>query len=158
MRSHLFCVVAVAACFAGAPVTGKATANSAEGSRMQQQAPPVSPEAAMTRYPLVFVVRYTPGPAYDASKPILGQKLGDHGTYMRERTQDGTIIAAGPTFDQPGGLVLVRTLTLADAQDFVRNDPAVAAGIFVGEITDWRPVFDAGSIFRSRPADTTPQP
>lgn len=111
-----------------------------------------SGEAAMAAFPLVYVVRYRPGPSYRADRPLLRQDLREHEAYMRSQTQAGIIIAAGPTFDNPGGLVLIRAATSAEAQAFIRSDPAVIAGIFAGEVTDWRPVFDAGNIFRSKPA------
>lgn len=107
------------------------------------------PESAMSRFPLVYVVRYRPGPAYQADKPLLRQNLRDHEGYMRRQTEAGVIIAAGPTFDEAGGLVLINAASRHDAEAFIRNDPAVIAGIFAGEATDWRPVFDARSIFRA---------
>ncbi|MBB3890621.1 uncharacterized protein YciI [Phenylobacterium haematophilum] len=113
------------------------------------QAAAASQEAAMARFPLVYVVRYRPGPAYQAEKPLLRQNLRDHEVYMRRQTEAGVIIAAGPTFDEAGGLVLIKAASRQEAEAFIRTDPAVIAGVFAGEATDWRPVFDAGAIFRS---------
>lgn len=115
------------------------------------QAETQGPQSAMAQFPLVYVVRYRPGAAYEASKPLLRQDLRDHEGYMRRQTEAGVIIAAGPTFDAAGGLVLINAASLPDAEAFIRNDPAVIAGIFAGEATDWRPVFDARSIFRAAP-------
>lgn len=118
---------------------------------------PVDPAsaAAMRPFPLVYVVRYRAGAAYAADRPLLKQDLREHEKYMRRMTEAGTIIAAGPTFDETGGLVLIRVSSLADAEAFIRDDPAVIAKIFTGSATDWRPVFDAGLIFRPAkpPAD-----
>ena len=108
-------------------------------------------DAAMARYPLVYVVRYRPGPAYQADQPLLRQNLREHEGYMRRQSEAGVIIAAGPTFDETGGLVLIRATSRHDANALIRSDPAVIAGIFTGEATDWRPVFDSGSIFRQSP-------
>ena len=103
----------------------------------------------MAQFPLVYVVRYRPGAGYQADKQLLRQDLRDHEGYMRRQTEAGVIIAAGPTFDEAGGLVLIHAASLHDAETFIRNDPAVIAGIFAGEATDWRPVFDAQSLFRA---------
>lgn len=104
----------------------------------------------MSQFPLVYVVRYRPGPEYRSERPLLQQDLRQHEGYMRGQTKAGVIIAAGPTFDETGGIVLLSVSNFAEAEAFVRNDPAVTAGIFAGEITDWRPVFDAKSIFRQK--------
>lgn len=126
---------------------------------MQQSRPQQNPGAAKAQSPLVYMVRYRPGPNYRPEKSLLEQDLREHGKYMSDQTVVGVIIAAGPTFDQAGGLVLISVENLAEAQSFVRNDPAVAAGIFAGEITDWRPVFDAKSIFRQEfRKDRDPKP
>lgn len=106
--------------------------------------------AAMSQFPLVYVVRYRPGSAYRMDRPLLQQDLREHERYMRSQTQAGTIAAAGPTFDEAGGLVLINAADRATAELFVQNDPAVLSGIFIGEITDWRPVFGQRSLFRSQ--------
>lgn len=110
-----------------------------------------SPETAMSNVPLIYVVRYRPGEGYLTDRPLLQQDLRQHAEYMCSQTQNGTIIAAGPTFGQAGGLVLIGVSNREEADAFVRNDPAVMAGIFVGEVTDWRPAFDRNSIFRRSP-------
>ncbi len=114
---------------------------------------PAAGGAAMARFPLVHVVRYRPGAAYRHERPLLQQDLRAHSAYMREQSEKGVIIAAGPTFDQAGGIVLIRVGGMTEAEAFVQSDPAVAAGIFAAEITDWRPVFDRGAIFREAPAN-----
>ena len=131
-----FVALSASACFA------------TEANQTRPQSQPDGAMARMERFTLVYVVRYRPGPAYRSDMPLLQQDLVEHGKYMRDQTLAGIIIAAGPTFDQGGGLVLLHVADLATAQAFVRRDPAVIAGIFVGEITDWRPVYDAKSIFR----------
>lgn len=122
-----------------------------KGTRPAAQSAQEGPEAAMARFPLVYVVRYRPGAAYQSDRPLLRQNLREHEGYMRRQTQAGVIIAAGPTFEEAGGLVLIHASSRQDAEAFIQADPAVVAGIFVGEATDWRPVFDPKSIFRQTP-------
>lgn len=115
-----------------------------------QQALDSASAQAMAPFPVVYVVRYLPGPSYVPDRPLLRQDLREHEKYMRRMTENGTIIAAGPTFDETGGIVLIRVDGAAAAAAFVEEDPAVIAGIFAGTATDWRPVFDAGKIFRTK--------
>lgn len=117
-------------------------------ANMQNELQQPDAKQAIAQSPLVYAVRYRPGPNYRRELSLLQQDLREHGQYMARQTQSGVIIAAGPTFEEAGGLVLINVLTLAEAQAFMQNDPAVKAGVFAGEITDWRPVFDSRSLFR----------
>jgi uncharacterized protein YciI len=109
-------------------------------------------ERAMRRTPTIYVITYRPGRAYRRDRPLLRQELREHGNYIKAHVDAGVVIAAGPTFEQPGGLVLITAKTQEDALAFIRNDPAVVAGVFVGLATDWRPIFDARDVFR-RPSE-----
>ena len=102
------------------------------------------------RQPQLYVIRYRPGPNYDTKRPLLKQDLSAHGKFIADLVRKRVIIAAGPTLDQPGGLVLLRARDLAAARTHMLDDPAVAAGIFVGEISDWRPAFDPDKLFAPR--------
>ena len=136
-----------------AGLSGSGPASAGEGAAIQSA---VS-QAARPRVdaPTLYVVRYLPGPAYRHDRPLLQQDLAAHARYMAQESEAGTIIAAGPTFEQTGGLVLIRSANRDAALAFVRSDPAVSAGLFVGEVTDWKPVFDPGSRFgeSGRPVD-----
>jgi uncharacterized protein YciI len=128
-----------------------AEATAAPAGARSHQAGEHGPGAAMSTFPLIYVVTYTPGAAYRSDRPLLQQDLREHGRYIKAQVDAGVVIAAGPTFAQPGGVVLLAVRTQEDAHTFIRNDPAVAAGVFVGVATDWRPVFDAQDRFRRQP-------
>ena len=95
----------------------------------------------------LYVIRYRPGPKYDSNRPLLRQDLTAHGKFGADLVRKRVIVAAGPTLDEPGGLVLLRARDLAAARTHVLEDPAVAAGIFIGEVSDWRPIFDPEKLF-----------
>lgn len=102
---------------------------------------------ATVRAPTVYMVRYRPGPSYRPGVPLLKQDLRAHGAYIAELVGRGIIIAAGPTMVEAGGLVLLRARDLEDARAAMEADPAVRSGIFTGELSDWRPLFDPAGRF-----------
>jgi uncharacterized protein YciI len=95
----------------------------------------------------LYLIRYHPGPKYDAARPLLKQDLRAHAAFVADLVRRKVIIAAGPTLDEPGGLVLLRAPDLSAARGHMSRDPAVAAGIFLGEVTDWQPVFGPDKVF-----------
>lgn len=109
-------------------------------------APAIARESAMTA---IYAIRYTPGPAFKPGVPLMRQDLAAHGAYMRELADAGIILAAGPLMTHEGGLVLLRAESLEAAQARMAADPAVVAGVFVGKVSEWRPVVDPAGRFAS---------
>lgn len=130
---------------AGLALPAAITASAAGGDDSAQGS---TVPTALADSPSVYMVRYRPGPSYEQDKPLLKQDLRDHGAYMAKLARDGTVIAAGPTMAELGGLVLVEVKDLAAAQAVTEADPAVRSGIFTAEVSDWRPVFDPGNRFK----------
>lgn len=67
--------------------------------------------------------------------PEEGELVGRHFAYLQEKLAEGRVILVGRTQDEsPLGLCVFE----ADDQDaavaFLQADPAVAAGLFVGEV------------------------
>jgi len=90
-------------------------------------------------------------PREGIGKPLRDQPMGPHGTYMRKLYAEGRMIAAGPTVDTggattlvDGGVVLLRAASLDEAKAVMAADPAVTAGLFVGEVRAWRVAFSNG--------------
>jgi uncharacterized protein YciI len=97
---------------------------------------PASPKAAS-----LFVLVYRQGPNWKSDLPVRQQpNLGAHGAYMKRLFDQGATLAAGPTTDAPGGLVILRADSLEQAQAMMAADPAVTTGLFVGEAHAWAPV------------------
>lgn len=94
--------------------------------------------------PSLFVVLYKQGPAWKAGVPMKQQDaIGPHYKYMKQLFEDGVILDAGPTLDEPGGVVILRAQDLASAEAIMRADPSVSSGMFVGEVHTWSPSFYA---------------
>lgn len=68
------------------------------------------------------------------------QGLRDHFYYMKRLHSEDRIIAAGE-LGPDGGLVLLRARDQADADGVIAADPAVVAGLFVGEARRFVPRF-----------------
>lgn len=93
---------------------------------------------------VVYVISYRTGPSWKPGKPMAEQAIGPHGAYMRRLFDEGRMLAAGPTLDIDGGVVLLRAASLDEAQAVMAADPAVTSGLFVGEVRAWRPAFSSG--------------
>lgn len=137
MRMSVLAVLAALACASAPPALAEEQATD-RGAVSAREGQPI------------FMIRYRPGTAYRPETPLLQQDLRAHGRYMQELTQRGIILAAGPTMAEPGGLVLLQAADMAEARALMMADPAVRSGLFLGEISDWRPAFDPGARFGSR--------
>lgn len=61
--------------------------------------------------------------------------MGEHSTYLSEKTRDGQVIHAGPCTDMIGpGIVIFYADSEEAAREFMANDPAVKHGIFIAEL------------------------
>jgi len=111
-------------------------------------AQPAKPPATI---PTIYVIHYKTGPAWLVGKPLRDQPMGPHGDYMRKLFAEGRMLAAGPTVNTDGGVplvdggvILLRAASLDEAKAVMAADPAVTAGLFVGEIRTWRVAFSKG--------------
>jgi uncharacterized protein len=80
----------------------------------------------------LYAVIYRPGPNWKVGLPMKDQDLRDHFFYLRDLNEKGVVAVAGPLGDD-GGLVIMRATDGKAAGLLVSADPAVSAGIFVGE-------------------------
>lgn len=108
-----------------------------------QSARPPAPAA-------VFALLYRPGPAWVAGRPVRAQALGPHRAYAQSLFEQGRLLAGGPFLDDSGGIALVRAADADDARRILAADPAVAAGVFVGEARPWAALFDLTHALEAR--------
>lgn len=94
------------------------------------------PETALQPY----AITYRPGPAWRAGQPMASQGLGPHAAYIQSLEAKGRVYAAGRVGEERG-LAVIRAADLAEAQAILAADPAVTAGIFVGEVDLFAPRF-----------------
>lgn len=88
----------------------------------------------------LFAIVYRAGPAWKPGVPMKDQGLRDHFFHVKALHERGDIVYAGP-MGPDGGLILIHAADQTAAQAIVAADPAVKAGIFIGEARDFTPRF-----------------
>lgn len=86
----------------------------------------------------LFAVVYRAGPEWKDGAAMKDQDLRGHFFYLRELSQRGAVMVAGP-LGEDGGLVILRASDQKAAGKMVSADPAVLARVFVGEIKPFLP-------------------
>ncbi len=87
----------------------------------------------------LFLLLYSPGPAWKAGRPAHEQDLRTHAVYHRDMVRRGRSFAAGGFTGVDGGMAIVRAVDVDEARAILAADPAVANGVFVGELRQWVP-------------------
>jgi uncharacterized protein YciI len=72
------------------------------------------------------------------------QGLGKHFAYMLSLRDTHKLFLAGPLRDANGGLILLRARSMDDAKAIMAHDPAIMAGVFVGDAHAWEAPVDSG--------------
>ncbi len=92
---------------------------------------------------MMFVVIYTPGPAWLAGKSVPEQPFfREHGRYMQQVFAHRQLIMGGPFLDNQGGLGILDVANEAQAYEILAHDPAVLAKVFQPHLHPWRVVFN----------------
>ena len=105
----------------------------------------------------MFVVIYTPGPAWLHGKSVTEQPFfREHGRYMQRLFANGQIIMGGPFLDDQGGLGIIDVTNEAQACEIVAHDPAVLAKVFQPHLHPWHPAFNRYTA-RSTTGEAAPQ-
>ena len=91
----------------------------------------------MKRYYMGFLKRVADKPALDSTKVVEIQMA--HQNYMAQNIKDGTLLIAGPFGDDGDmrGIVIYDVATQEEAENIIKNDPAVKAGRLDIEIHPW---------------------
>ena len=84
-----------------------------------------------------FLILHTPGPEWIQGEGFQNQRLMDHGSYIHSQYQKGVVIEGGPFLDNSGGLAIIKVDDVAQAEEFIRQDPAVQTGVFEAELRPW---------------------
>lgn len=85
-----------------------------------------------------FLIRYHPGSAWLAGKPVSEQPLEAHGRYVLGLYRAGALRIAGPFTDDTGGAAVIEAASEAEARSIAEHDPAVRDQIFVYELHPWQ--------------------
>ena len=91
----------------------------------------------------MFVVIYTPGPAWLPGKPVHEQPFyREHGRYMKRFFADKQLLMGGPFLDNQGGLGILDAEGEAQARQIVTRDPAVLERVFEPHLHPWHAYFN----------------
>src|SRR5258708_17226134 len=91
----------------------------------------------------MFIVIYTPGPAWLQGKSIPEQPFyREHGRYMKQVFAHRQLIMGGPFLDNQGGLGILDVANVAQADEIVSHDPAVLAKGFQPHRPPWHAFFN----------------
>jgi uncharacterized protein YciI len=124
MKRSILCLL-FAACLA------MAAGAAAQTAQVPQK--PAPRAAGPQRFQLVLLKL---GPAWQKGKPLVQQPgIQERATYIQKLTNEGTLVIAGPLFDDKnqifkGGMMVLALATPEDAQQTVAADPAVKSDLF----------------------------
>jgi uncharacterized protein YciI len=102
----------------------------------QGSSTPAPPQISMTTY-VVGVIRK--GPTWGTGTPAERQRIQDgHLANIRRMTQTGKLVVAGPfESEELRGLFIFGVSSTAEAQELLKDDPAVAAGRLAVDLYQW---------------------
>jgi uncharacterized protein YciI len=93
--------------------------------------------------PVMFVVIYTPGPAWQTGKVAKEQPFfGEHVKYMQQVFAAKQLLMGGPFLDIESGLGILDVATEEQARDIVAHDPAVLERLFEPHLHLWHVHFN----------------
>jgi uncharacterized protein YciI len=92
----------------------------------------------------MFVVIYTPGPAWLAGKSVSEQPFyREHGRFMQQLFfADKRLIMGGPFLDNQGALGILDVANEAQALEILAHDPAVLAQFLEAHMHPWHVAFN----------------
>jgi uncharacterized protein YciI len=82
------------------------------------------------RYHLIFL-NLVPG------KPLTPEVVNLHAAHLEKLDKDGKLVLAGPIPERAGGLIVLRTKSLAEAKAIADEDPMIRGGYQSYELGTW---------------------
>jgi uncharacterized protein YciI len=70
-------------------------------------------------------------------RPLSPEVVNLHATHLTELDKDGKLVLAGPIPERAGGLIVVRTASLAEARAIADEDPLVQGAYQTYELGTW---------------------
>ena len=91
----------------------------------------------------MFVVIYTPGPAWQTVKTVAELPFfREHVRYMQQVFAARQLLMGGPFLDHQAGLAILDVASVAQAREIVAHDPAVLARVFEPQLHAWHAYFN----------------
>lgn len=91
----------------------------------------------------LWVMMYTPGPAWDTSRATADQPHFDAHSANLARLRSEGRIRLGGRFG-PWGLILIEAKDEPEARALFAPDSALAQGVFSGELYAWSTIYEGG--------------
>src|SRR5215469_15774631 len=111
--------------------------------RGSQRFVPASTIVVCKGEPEMFVVIYTPGPAWQTGKAATEQSFfREHVGYMQQVFAAGQFLMGGPFLDNQSGLGILDVEGEAQAREIVAHDPFVLARVFEPHLHPWHAYFN----------------
>jgi uncharacterized protein len=70
-------------------------------------------------------------------RPLSPEVVNLHAAHLAELDKDGKLVLAGPIPERAGGLIVLRTGSLAEARAIAEEDPLVRGGYQTYELGSW---------------------
>lgn len=70
-------------------------------------------------------------------KPLSPEVVDRHAAHLEELDKDGKLVLAGPIPERTGGLIVLRTASLAEARAIADEDPLVQGAYQTYELGTW---------------------
>jgi uncharacterized protein YciI len=88
--------------------------------------------------PVFFVIVQTPGPRWQLDRPFHEQHgIIEHVEYLANYLDQGKLVMGGPFLDDAGGIVVLRTRNIEEAESIAQHDPAVRSGVLIAHVRPW---------------------
>ncbi len=86
-----------------------------------------------------YAVLYGPGKNWVEGKAMQQQPLDGHIAYVKNLSEDGTVLLAGPFVDGGGGLTILQADSLDEARLIIAEDPDVREQVIQADVRCWTP-------------------
>jgi uncharacterized protein len=70
-------------------------------------------------------------------RPLSPEVINLHAAHLAELDKDGKLVLAGPVPERAGGLIVLRTASLAEARAVAEEDPLVRGAYQIYELGTW---------------------
>lgn len=89
----------------------------------------------------IYVVRLVNSEMFETMSSEEEAVIEDHFDRLKQALAEGRLILAGPCLDGKFGIVVFRAQSGEEAEEFMKNDPAVKKGIMTAELHPFRVSF-----------------
>lgn len=83
-----------------------------------------------------FIIEIT----YTGTAEEIGATVSDHRAFLQTGYDLGWLLVSGPQVPRTGGMIVARAPSLAEIQDFFKNDPYQIKGLAAYRFVEFEPV------------------